>query len=192
MSRRARHRSSGRTCWGPNGGPYLLRAHRRRVGRTRWRARWSLGVEIAREVLEPVSQATVTTVLPAPSSTARRIAPATFSPVEVPASRPSSAASRRAIARPSASSIDRTSSYRSGSRRGGMNPMPVPSTPCVPGSPPEMTAVVAGSKMTIRVSAPALANALDTPITRPAVPTMAQNTSIGPSICPRSSLPIPR
>ena len=106
--------------------------------------------------LSPVSTATVATTLPGPSSRAIWSAPTRLRPVDVPAKTPSSFAARRAIARPSSSSIALASSNDPSTRCGGQKPAAVPSTRCGPPLPAVRNGEVDGSSAMMRVAAPSL------------------------------------
>ncbi|KAL4406738.1 hypothetical protein CABS03_11177 [Colletotrichum abscissum] len=87
---------------------------------------WNYSYRVPLVYLRPVSQATVTTTLPGPSSLAKDRAPTTLSPVEVPVKSPSSFASLRHMARASSSGYARASSYKVSSSNGGTNPGLIP------------------------------------------------------------------
>jgi len=141
--------------------------------------------------LNPVSTATVATVLPLPSSRANCNAAATFKPDDVPANIPSSLANRRAISRAAPSSTVRTSSKSPSFKCGGRNPAAIPSTRCAPPFPLVSTGDDAGSKATMRALHPASFNARDTPTIIPPVPTPPQNAASPSPTCSTNSLPIP-
>ena len=109
-----------------------------------------------------------------PAASGRRAissAATTAAPDEMPDNRPSSVASRRAISIACSLETFTTSSISDVSRISGMKPAPMPWILCLPGLPPEMTGLSAGS-IAIALKLGFLAfSTWATPVSVPPVPT---------------------
>src|SRR5262245_35068498 len=136
--------------------------------------------------LKPVSTASVTITASGPRRAARRCAPTTFAPVEIPARTPSSFASRLVISTAASSSIGSTWSTRPGSQCG----ITKPDHPWMrngPDSPPPIAADEAGSCPWMKT--PCGRSASETPMRELAVPIPWQNAVTRPSVCSQISRP---
>lgn len=108
-------------------------------------------------------------------------------PEEMPTSKPSSRASRRATLSASSLPTVMISSTRSWSSTGGTNPAPMPWIGCGPFWPPERTGDAAGSTATNRADGLRSLMTCATPVMVPPVPTPATTMSTLPSVSRQTS-----
>nr|ACR37520.1 unknown [Zea mays] len=133
--------------------------------------------------LSPPLGNTVTIILPLFSCLEATFKQAArFAPEEMPTSRPSSLASLLAFAMASSVLTVTVSSMTEVSRTSGRNPGPTPWILCLPGAPPEITGLSAGSTQMILTPGFCIFRYFPTPETVPPVPEPATNTSTLPAV----------